>query len=565
MAQIGHVYQVETTDQTHTGDLVYNTKFTVLGSAFAASTEYIMFVQAQVGGSSANARFKFRTQIGGTTPEGSEMIMEPANNAGPRRASYVFLHKFTTLATPEDVTFQIAPHQNTGDTARADSIVLLALSLDDLAATDWSYGEDLTDADHATASTFKDHASITFTPGTTGEDWLIIGWGSVHINHTGKQWRYRISRDADAEVEPLHSQEGEDAADEWPWILMRPFNLDNTEHTFKVQSNDDSAGGAENQHNISKIFALRLQAFEDVVTFWDGGTFDTPSTGYNEIVDLAFTATTTGKGVVLGTCCAIFTSGVIAAVRAQIGGTTEPIGEDSNWDADSYDTTDIRFMPVLARYDVTASTTADVDIDVNVGDAATDIADRGFAAFSLELTAAGGVFDESAAITADGTLAAAADAVFEPAASVAADGTVTAAADATLEPGAALGADAQLAAQAGLELDDSAALAGDGTLASVVDVDFAPSAELAAGGELAAAVDVAFGPSADIAADGKLSAAAGLVAEPGIALLAGAILTAAAEVIGAASDAQGTLSLSGVHCTPLLASVLSVGAAIQAA
>ncbi|MCH9046449.1 MAG: hypothetical protein IIA40_10120 [SAR324 cluster bacterium] len=197
----------------------------------------------------------------------------------------------------------------------------------------------------------------------------------------------------------------------------------------------------------------------------------------------------------------------------------------------------------------------------------------------------GAVFDESATISADGTLASVADAVFEPAATLAADGTIAAEADAGMEPGASLAAagqlaagadalmddgaaaaaDAQLSAAGGLDFQESAAIAAAGQLASVVDVEFAPSAELAAGGELAAAVDVAFDPSADIAADGKLSAAAGLVAEPGIALLAGAILTAVAEVIGAASDAQGTLSLSGVHCTPLLASVLSVGAAIQAA
>ena len=388
MAQIGHVYQTETTDQTHTGDLVYNTKFTVLGSAFAASTEYILLLMAQVGGSNFDGRFKFRTRIGTVTPQGSEMIMEPGSVNNINRFPYVFLHKFTTAATPDDVTFQIAPHQNAGDTARADSIVLLALKLDDLASTDWFFGEDAVSTNHSAPTAFDDRASITFTPGTTGQDWLIIAWGSVNINSVSKQWRYRISRDADAEVEPLHSQEGEDPAGAWPWILMRPFNLDNTEHTFKVQSNDDDATGAENEHNISKIFALRLQAFEDQVNFWDGGTFNTPDANFNEIVDLAFTATTTGHGVVLGTVIAPHIgSGISSAVRAQIGGTTEPIGKDVNWDTTVYDFADINFNPVLARYPITASTTADVDIDAKVDNAADDLIDRGFAAFSLELAA----------------------------------------------------------------------------------------------------------------------------------------------------------------------------------
>lgn len=395
MAQIGHVYQTETTDQTHTGNLTYTTKFTVLGSAFAANTEYILLIMAQVGGDLANGRFKFRTRIGTVTPEGSEMIMEPSSSSVTIRFGYVFLHKFTTGGTPDAVTFQIAPQQNTIDTARADSIVLLALKLDDLASTDWVFGEDTTDINHTTGTTFQDQASITFIPGTTGDDWLIIGWGSVHINNAGKQWRYRISRDADTEVEPLHSQEGEDVADEWPWMLMRPFNLDNTEHTFKVQSNDDSASGSENQHNISKIFALRLQAFEDVATFWNGGTFDTPDTSFNEIADLAFTATTTGKGVVLGTCFFdVNNHPQDAGVRAQIGGTTEPVGKDSNADVQSYDSTDILFMSVLGRYDITASTIVDVDIDARVNNALADIVDRGFVAFSLELAAAAPIDDQ---------------------------------------------------------------------------------------------------------------------------------------------------------------------------
>ena len=47
-----------------------------------------------------------------------------------------FLHKFTTGESPSDVTFQIAPEENTGDTVRADTITCFGMSLDDLIRLD---------------------------------------------------------------------------------------------------------------------------------------------------------------------------------------------------------------------------------------------------------------------------------------------------------------------------------------------------------------------------------------------------------------------------------------------
>lgn len=389
MSQVGSVYQVETTIQTHTGDLTYTTKMTVLGSAFDASSEYLMIVRAQVGGSITTRRFKFRTQIGGATPEGAEMIMEPdSSNAGDYHV-YAFLHKFTTAVTPEDITFQIAPQENTGTTARADTIIVLAFKLDDLAATDWFYGEDTTDNDHTTEATWGDEASITFTPANTNDDWLVITWGSVRINHLTKNWRYRISESVSAEVEPLMSQEGEDTLEELPWMLMRPYTLTAAEHVIKVQSNDDSASGVENQHNISKIFALRLNAFEQHTISWAGGTFDTPDTAFNELAAVSFTPDTTGNGVVMGSTVLDPNGGFRqGSCRIQLAGTTIPTGSDANRDCANYDVTDFNCIPVLARFAVTGSSVADVDIDVKMNSANGNFVDSGFAAWSLELASA---------------------------------------------------------------------------------------------------------------------------------------------------------------------------------
>lgn len=391
MAQIGNVYQEDLTEGSQSG-LTYVTQETVLGSLFEGTTDYIMLVMARVGGDNAAGRFQFRTQIGGTTPQGAEMILEPATGvAGTSGEIYTFMHRFTTASTPDAITFQMSAQQSAGDTAFVDTVIFIALKLDDLVAADFAFGEDTTVSDHATGGTFDNRASITFTPGTAGNDWLVMAWASVHVNSANKNFRYRINHEGD--LEPLMSREGEDSDEEFPLFIVRPYNLTAIEHTFTVQSNDDSAGGVENQHNISKIIAIRLQAFQNSITFFNGGTFNTPDTNFNELADLAFTPDNTGDVLVVGTTM-LFpdTAGQLGVARVQLAGVTQPIGSDLR-EVSAFDATDLNPCPVLVRFGVTASVLQDIDIDGQVSDALADFVDRGFVAFTLELAAVVGLIE----------------------------------------------------------------------------------------------------------------------------------------------------------------------------
>lgn len=393
--EIAHVYAEELTDQTHTGDLTYTTKLTVDGSNFVGSAKYLLIVSSQVGGNNANGRFKFRVQFGGVTPTGAEMILEPGGSATPSRHPYVFGTVWTTPGSPGDVIFQIAPQENTGDTARADTIQLFAIRLDDdlTEGVDWFWDEDTVNTTHATGpGSWDDRASITFTPSNAGDDWLVLAFGEYEINSTALNANYRINQDSDTEVVPMFSQEGEDTEEEFPWFLSRVYNLDDTEHIFTVQSQDDDTG--VNNHNRSGSFAINLAKFETSVWDWtEEEIILAVNSTWEEIANLTITPATVGNWIALGN--AVLDSSDIGdggGIRCQLAGSTVPTGKDANRDVITRDATDELYMPLLSYLPNLAASSQDIDIDGLAQDVTLmAIQNRSFAAFSLELSGGAGV------------------------------------------------------------------------------------------------------------------------------------------------------------------------------
>lgn len=391
MAEIAHVYAEELTNQTHTGNLTYTTKFTVSGASFVGTAKYLLIVMAQVAGNNSGGRFKFRVQIDGVTPTGAEKILEPRST--DFYDPFAFGTVWTTPASPGDVTFQIAPEQNTGDTASADTIQLFAIRLDDdlTEGTDWFWNENTSNSAHATSG-WDNRASITFTPGSAGDDWLVLAFGQVEINSISKNYLYRINQDSDTQVAPLFSKEGEDTEEQNVWGMNRVYNLTAASHTFTVQSQDDSASGAQHNHNRSGIFALNLAKFEKAVWDWTEAPYSHSATDtWEEIADLAVTPDTAGNWLVLGYA----SMDVVAETRSgflrvQLAGTSVPTGFESHnyW---AFDVTDEILLPLLTYLPSLAASSQDIDIDAKVA-TSTDskFEDRSFVAFSMELAAAGG-------------------------------------------------------------------------------------------------------------------------------------------------------------------------------
>ena len=335
----------------------------------------------------------------GTTPtvfNGSTDEKEPTSQTDGGFHTYFFQVKFTQPGTAEAIKFQFRT-LNGAKTVRADSLVILAMRLDaDLVdGTDYKYGED-DDTGATTAieeASFNAFATITFTPGTASEDWLVIGCLNYLIDAgTFYSVLWRINRDSAADTAPFAQEEGENASDSRVNAMSRVYTLTAASHTFTVEAQNESDNADQNDHQFSSIFALRLDVFEDHTFDWTETEFSPSTTGvYEEMTGLAsYTPTTAGDNIIVAT--ALSDPGGnnrTAGIRVQLDATTAPVGQDGHDDAGSWDPTDENPMAVLAKANMAASA-RDIDFDGSVTDVATQaIEDRSIAVWSLELAAGG--------------------------------------------------------------------------------------------------------------------------------------------------------------------------------
>ena len=372
MAAIATASVEQTTRQTHTGDTAWTdiSGAAIAAGSFVANATYIVWAKAQFGGSDENVLFGLRL-VHGTTPtvfNGSTDEKEPTSQTDGEFHTYFFQVKFTRPGTAEAIKFQFRT-LNGAKTVRADSLVILAIRLDaDLVdGTDYKYGED--DETGATTAieeaSYTGFASITFTPGTASEDWLVVGCLNYLIDAgTFFSVLWRINRDSAADTAPFAQEEGENASDSRVNAMLRAYTLTAASHTFTVEAQDELDNADQNDHQFSSIFALRLDVFEDHTFDWTETEFSPSTTGvYEEMTGVAsYTPQTAGDNVILAT--AVSDSGGnnrTAGIRVQVDATTAPVGHDGHDDGGSWDPTDENPMAVLAKVNMAASA-RDIDL-----------------------------------------------------------------------------------------------------------------------------------------------------------------------------------------------------------
>ncbi|MFC1663961.1 hypothetical protein ACFL0A_02500 [Patescibacteria group bacterium] len=294
--------------------------------------------------------------------------------------------KYTVPGTAEDIVFEMNTAFEDKSTVLADSIVILGIRLDaDLVdGTDYKYAED-DDSGAPTqyTSTPADFATITFTPGNNGDDWLVIAASTHLVDGVADQTSHLIRYDASSLV-PMWSAEGEDDNEEKSNLLMRVYNLDNTSHTFALQGSDVDQ---LNDHYRSAIIALRLNVFEEHYFNWNEAENTPGGTTYEELYGITpFTPQTGGDFVLMGyASCDSGDSDDSCGIRTQVNATTYPTGKDGNWDNSTNDNLGEVPMLTLAKVNLAASS-QDIDFDGAVSENDTAlIEDRSIVAFALEI------------------------------------------------------------------------------------------------------------------------------------------------------------------------------------
>ncbi len=386
-----------TTEQSHTGDASWtdvHADAEIATGAFTGSKKYLVIVNALFRGSDVNQVFGIKVVHGATPTDFATSVMQiEPNNLTTYDYDFFWFDVFDQPATPETIKVQFKT-LDSGQTVFADEVRVFAINLtDDLTEnTDWHFNENTTGATHTTTAFGAgqtDRASVTFTPGTAGDDWLILSRARIEVQATGANYEIATLNESEALVRGQISHEGEDITDEFrvhtiPWVAE---GLSAAEHTYKVQSRDDVTG--VHDYVSSAILALNLDLFESHSVIQTTGTIATTTT-FTEIATLgSYSPTTTGDHLVIGD--ALFTDGFSEAkLRLQFDGTSDPTG----WETDAtqwraWDATDRFNVPVaIIRSIGSGGVTVDLDGDA---DNTFDLwSDRTIVAFSMELVSVGG-------------------------------------------------------------------------------------------------------------------------------------------------------------------------------
>ncbi len=268
MAAIGHALGQVTTEDS----LASTTMTTLAGATIAQGSlpagDYLVICHAFIRGTSRTRRFECQLRHGSTVFTSSLMIIEPSASIANRGHHYAYITQ-VTLSGSEDLNFQRRA-QVDGTSVIVDSVTIFAMRLDADLTEDTGSGGDYKFNENTTntllsAPDFVDFATIPLNVAAS-EDWLILANPTYDVESTNTNTEFRINRDSSAETAPLFSQEGENSAEQLTWLLARTYTLAAGTHTFTVQGRKD--WGAQGRHLGSRIFALRLDAFEKQASQW---------------------------------------------------------------------------------------------------------------------------------------------------------------------------------------------------------------------------------------------------------------------------------------------------------
>lgn len=294
---IDHVFVEQTTQQTRTGSTAYGdiSGATISSSNFTAGKKYLLVVNAWVSKNTTGTRAAIKTVHGSTDFSTSVMVLEPQTTTS--------WHPYTwftvwTAVSGEDIKLQFATPNSSAQTVRADQITMLAINLsDDLTEnTDWYFSED-TSGPTTYTTTMTDRASVTFTPGTASDSWLVMGTNrSQGVGGADNQESQLLQTGATASNEPLTSQEGEDTTnDRFVHTLFKVYSLPASSQTFTMRSRQDSVTVA-GSYLSSAVFALNLSKFKNQASVYTAAQSSGLSTTNfaSNVQTLEFTPDNTG-------------------------------------------------------------------------------------------------------------------------------------------------------------------------------------------------------------------------------------------------------------------------------
>lgn len=391
MTAIANAFAEVTTEQTHTGDTVFTDVpgAEITSGNFVTGQKYLLLVGYSARHSSSNGQGRVRVAHGTTGFADSEYSFEPVNAAS--RIRKLWFHVWTAVSG-EKVVLQQATDAG-ANTTGVDQCVLWAARLDaDLIEnTDWFFNHNSTSTD--LTATFASGASVTWTPGTASDIWLLMTMAQHNPAVVTVQYESRMDLSGGtAFTGGLNSIEPEDATNDLAFFsYARAISLPASSHTLAEQSREETDSAGTREH--SKAFALNLSKFKDVSQSFAGSlsALNTGTAWEDPLSALSHTKTVDGD--VLCLVCDIddhASLGTTFGHRMQVDNVDQPDTQGTdNYDyrGTLNDSTDQESFSMFSREAITANITLDHDAYNKASGAGMTYTDRAAVVFSMELAA----------------------------------------------------------------------------------------------------------------------------------------------------------------------------------
>lgn len=295
------------------------------GTGFTAGKKYLIYATAQMSHADGGSVIRVKTLHGTTDFLESEALFR--SGSINENGTYVFLTVWTAVSG-EGIKLQFRS-STASFNAQIDQVALLAINLSDDVTenADWFFAESATDAGLNIA--FADGASVTFTPGTAGQDWLTLSYVQMDPTVATASLITRINRD-DTDLTPESRVEAISAADQHVFGLARVFSLTAASHTIKEQS--ASTVDATNTRLHSSIFVLNLNKFKNHANAYTAAAVALSATDYaTELQTVSLTPAVAGNVWIGGQWSFDRQqSARTAKFRVQVDGADEPAGQTTD-------------------------------------------------------------------------------------------------------------------------------------------------------------------------------------------------------------------------------------------
>lgn len=233
-----------------------------------------------------------------------------------------------TAVSGQDVTLQYRNSDNV--TAIGGNLIQLsAINISDALTT----GTDVKWAESTALTTltgaFQDGASITFTPATAAQDWLVFSSAHYQTPSVTASVVSGLRRSGeDVGTDPEVQMEGEDSAqDKYRLTVAKVLTLGANSNTFAEQSKNTGSGGPRDG---SFVFALRLNAFAAHGFAYDNSDLPLGTTAFGTLLgSTGLTSTVDGDIWALGSFGWTPNSLISGFARLRQNGSDAPTGQST--------------------------------------------------------------------------------------------------------------------------------------------------------------------------------------------------------------------------------------------